>query len=72
MSYFDGWKAIAAACDRSITWAHKMARRAEDPLPVFRVGGTVRLTAAGLAAWLERQEARRYGCESGCDDAGAP
>ena len=70
--YWDTWPQIGVALGHSVTWCHKMARRSSDPLPVFKVGGTVRLTAADLAAWLERQAARRYGCEAGCDDAGAP
>lgn len=70
--HYDGWKAIAVALERSTTFAKKMAGRSEDRLPVFKIGGTVRLTAAGLAAWLARQETKRYGCEGGCDDVGAP
>lgn len=70
--YFETWAQIGGALGRGETWCRKAARRRNDPLPVFRVGGTVRLTTAGLAAWLERQEARRYGCEAGCDDVGAP
>ncbi|MBL4634291.1 MAG: hypothetical protein JKY56_10475 [Kofleriaceae bacterium] len=32
-----------------------MSRRAEDPLPVFKVGGIVRLNQADLDNWLARQ-----------------
>lgn len=71
-SYHDGWKQIATAVGLSVRTCHKLARRADDRLPVFKVGGTVRLNAPDLATWLERQATRRYGCESGCDDAGAP
>ena len=70
--YYETWPQIGDALGRSVTWCHKMARRAKDPLPVFRVGGTVRMTVEGMKGWLERQEARRYGCEAGCDDVGAP
>jgi hypothetical protein len=29
--------------------------RVRDPLPVFKVGGIIRLNASDLDAWLERQ-----------------
>ena len=32
-----------------------MARRGHDPLPVFKVGGIVRLNAVDLEDWLARQ-----------------
>jgi hypothetical protein len=35
-----------------------MARREEDPLPVFKVGGIVRLNAEDLDDWLARQRDR--------------
>ena len=35
-----------------------MARRADDPLPVFKVGGIVRLNGDDLREWLERQRRR--------------
>jgi len=34
-----------------------MARRTQDPLPVFKVGGIVRMNLADLEAWLLRQRA---------------
>ena len=34
-----------------------MARRAGDPLPVFKVGGIVRLNHADLEDWIARQRA---------------
>jgi hypothetical protein len=35
-----------------------MARREADPLPVFKVGGIVRLNGDDLADWLSRQRDR--------------
>ncbi len=35
-----------------------MARRTDDPLPVFMVGGITRLNVADLEAWLGRQRDR--------------
>jgi hypothetical protein len=35
-----------------------MARRAGDPLPVFKVGGIVRLNSGDLEDWLTRQRDR--------------
>jgi hypothetical protein len=35
-----------------------MARRAGDPLPVFKVGGIVRLNSSDLEDWLVRQRDR--------------
>jgi len=35
-----------------------MARRAGDPLPVFKVGGIVRLNTTDLEDWLVRQRDR--------------
>jgi hypothetical protein len=35
-----------------------MARRAVDPLPVFKVGGIVRLNSGDLEDWLAHQRDR--------------
>jgi hypothetical protein len=35
-----------------------MARRGADPLPVFKVGGIVRLNATDLEDWIARQRER--------------
>jgi hypothetical protein len=35
-----------------------MARKDADPLPVFKVGGIVRLNQEDLDDWLSRQRAR--------------
>ncbi len=54
-NFFETWKGIAAAVGRSERWCRYMARRAADPLPVFKVGGIVRLTERDLREWLDRQ-----------------
>ncbi|MEZ4367949.1 MAG: hypothetical protein R2939_16960 [Kofleriaceae bacterium] len=58
-TFVETWKGIADALGRSERWCRYMARRA-DPLPVFKVGGIVRLDAADLAAWIARQRQRAY------------
>jgi len=57
-SYAETWKGIADAVGRSERWCRYMARRGDDPLPVFKVGGIVRLDAVDLDAWISRQRAR--------------
>ena len=42
-NFVETWKGIATALGRSERWCRYMARRAGDPLPVFKVGGIVRL-----------------------------
>ena len=59
-SYVETWKGIAFAVGRSERWCRYMARRTQDPLPVFKVGGIVRLTGADLEAWLARQRDVSY------------
>ncbi len=53
--FVETWKGIAPAVQRSERWCRYMARRGHDPLPVFKVGGIVRLYIADLDAWLMRQ-----------------
>jgi len=57
-NFVETWKGIAVALGRSERWCRYMARRGEDPLPVFKVGGIVRLNACDLEDWLARQRAR--------------
>jgi hypothetical protein len=57
-SYFETWKGIAYAIGRSERWCRYMARRGDDPLPVFKIGGIVRLNADDLEDWLARQRHR--------------
>lgn len=57
-TYVETWKGIAYALGRSERWCRYMARRDEDPLPVFKVGGIVRLNNEDLEDWLSRQRAR--------------
>ena len=57
-TYVETWKGIAHALGRSERWCRYMAQRAHDPLPVFKVGGIVRLNGDDLADWLLRQRER--------------
>jgi hypothetical protein len=57
-NFVETWKGIATALGRSERWCRYMARRAPDPLPVFKVGGIVRLTHPDLEGWLGRQRDR--------------
>jgi hypothetical protein len=53
--FVETWKRIGVVVDRSERWCRYMATVATDPLPVFMVGGFVRLNLADLEAWLGRQ-----------------
>jgi hypothetical protein len=57
-SYVETWKGIAHALGRSERWCRYMAQRADDPLPVFKVGGIVRLNEEDMTDWLSRQRDR--------------
>ena len=61
MTYVETWKGIAHALGRSERWCRYMAQRTDDPLPVFKVGGIVRLNGDDLADWLGRQRDRSLG-----------
>lgn len=60
-SYVETWKGIAHALGRSERWCRYMARKTNDPLPVFKVGGIVRLNQIDLEDWLGRQRDRSLG-----------
>jgi len=60
-NFVETWKGIATALGRSERWCRYMARRAGDPLPVFKVGGIVRLNSNDLEDWLGRQRDRHSG-----------
>ncbi|HEX2690475.1 MAG TPA: hypothetical protein VHN14_27860 [Kofleriaceae bacterium] len=57
-NFVETWKGIAMALGRSERWCRYMARRVGDPLPVFKVGGIVRLNIGDLEDWLTRQRDR--------------
>jgi hypothetical protein len=57
-NFVETWKGIATALGRSERWCRYMARRGADPLPVFKVGGIVRLNGNDLEDWLGRQRDR--------------
>lgn len=57
-NFVETWKGIATALGRSERWCRYMARRGADPLPVFKVGGIVRLNSTDLEDWLSRQRDR--------------
>jgi len=57
-SFVETWKGIATALGRSERWCRYMARRGGDPLPVFKLGGIVRLNCGDLEDWLGRQRDR--------------
>jgi hypothetical protein len=60
-NYVETWKGIAHALGRSERWCRYMARRTSDGLPVFKVGGIVRLNMIDLEDWLSRQRDRSLG-----------
>lgn len=57
-TYVETWKGIAYQLGRSERWCRYMAQRAEDPLPVFKIGGIVRLNGDDLEDWIARQRER--------------
>jgi hypothetical protein len=57
-AYVETWKAIAGLLGRSERWCRYMARRAQDPLPIFKIGGIARLLVADVEAWLDRERRR--------------
>ncbi len=56
--YVETWKGIAYALGRSERWCRYMARREQGPLPVFKVGGIVRLNSEDLNEWLANERER--------------
>jgi len=56
--HVDTWKAIAAFIGRSDRWCRYMSSLEEDPLPVFKLRGQVRLDVAEFRGWVERQKRR--------------
>ena len=56
--FYETWKGIAYKLSRSERWCRYMSRRPEDPLPVFKVGGIVRLNEPDLHDWLFRQRSK--------------
>ncbi|MBZ0232766.1 MAG: hypothetical protein K8M05_10590 [Deltaproteobacteria bacterium] len=58
MTYLETWKQIATQLHRSERWCRNMAQREIAPLPVYRVGGVVRLDLADLEAWLGQERER--------------
>lgn len=63
--HHSGWKAIASAVGVSDRSARNLAARPVDPLPVFKVGGIVRLRQRDLDAWIDRQRAAGLGGSGG-------
>lgn len=62
--FYETWKGIAHKLQRSERWCRYTARRAQDPLPVFKVGGIVRLNEQDLEGWLHRQRYRSMPAEA--------
>lgn len=57
-TYVETWKSIASTLGRSERWCRYMAQRSSDPLPIFKVGGIVRMNLPDLDEWLGRQRTR--------------
>ena len=57
-NFVETWKGIATALGRSERWCRYMARSGPNPLPVFKVGGIVRLNMSDLEAWLSAERSR--------------
>lgn len=63
--FYETWKGIAHQLQRSERWCRYMARRGQDPLPVFKIGGIVRLNDDDLQLWLGRQRRQSLPFQSG-------
>ena len=59
--YVETWKRIAAHIGRSERWCRYSANQPVDPLPVFYVGGMVRMETAAFNAWIDRRRAAGTG-----------
>lgn len=57
-AFFETWKGIADAMGRSERWCRYMARRSANPLPVYKMGGIVRMNDADRNDWLLREQHR--------------
>ena len=57
-TYVETWKSIAATIGRSERWCRYTSLHESDPLPVYKVGGTVRMDMHDLSEWLRRQRTR--------------
>jgi len=68
-NYVETWKGIAYAIGRSERWCRYMARREDNPLPVFKVGGIVRLNHDDLEDWIAQQRARSQVTSKRTDEA---
>jgi hypothetical protein len=55
-TYVETWKGIGLALGRSERWCRYMAQREQDPLPVVKVGGIVRLYLVERDIWVSRQQ----------------
>lgn len=56
MTYVETWKSIAALTQRSERWCRYMAKSKVSPLPVYKVGGIVRLDACDYQQWIAAQK----------------
>lgn len=54
-TFVETWFGIAHEIGRSERWCRYMVRREEDPLPVRKLGGIVRIDKEALEAWVRRQ-----------------
>jgi hypothetical protein len=55
--YVETWAQVAGVFGRSERWCRYMACRAERPLPVFKVGGIVRMYVDDHDAWIRAEAA---------------
>ena len=50
--YVETWRGVAALCGRSEHWCRMYGSREDRPLPVFKVGGIVRMYVDELERWM--------------------
>lgn len=58
VGHVETWRAIAYVLGRSERWCRYMSVRDPDRLPVFKIGGIVRLNVADWEEWVTRQQRR--------------
>ena len=54
--YAETWKSISVMVQRSERWCRYMAKQAARPLPVYKVGGIVRLDESDFHRWIGEQK----------------
>jgi uncharacterized small protein (DUF1192 family) len=63
--YVETWRGVGGLCGRSERWCRQYASRAERPLPVFKIGGIVRMYVDELERWMVEEAAAHEAARQG-------